>query len=78
MSGTAPDGTLSVVSKQFRVSKYTVSKLWKTLKETESVSSRKPPGRIPLLTQQHMLQLVRDFSSIMPCPTFTLQQLAAH
>ena len=29
VSGTASDGTLSAVSKQFRVSKSTVSNLWK-------------------------------------------------
>ena len=51
LSGTAPDGTLSAVSKQFRVSKSTVSKLWKTVKGTGSISPKKPPGRVPLLTQ---------------------------
>ena len=48
VSGTASDGTLSAVSKQFRVSKSTVSDLWKTVKGTGSISPKKPPERVPL------------------------------
>ena len=48
VSGTVSDGTLSALSKQFRVSKSTVSKLWKTVKGTGSISPKKPPERVPL------------------------------
>ena len=90
VSGTASDGTLSAVSKQFSVSKSTVSKLWKTVKVTGSISPKKPPERVPLHHHDfielqkresqvfHMLQFVRDFSSTLTCPTFTPQQLATH
>ena len=48
VSETASDGTLSAVSKQFRVSKSIVSKLWKIVKGTGSISPKKPPERVPL------------------------------
>ena len=90
VSGTASDGTLSAVSKQFRVLKITVSKLWKTVKGTGSISPKKPPERYEfhyiIMTSLscrnvksqvfHMLQ--ETFRVLLTCPAFTPQQLATH